>query len=377
MDLDLEIKDQRLKEAVRFHGHLCPGLLIGYRAALLGLERLGGARAEDEELVAVVENDSCSADAVQFVTGCTFGQGNLIFRDWGKQVFTLAFRPHGRGVRLAFVGDRLKPQNPDGSTDRAAFARLLLEAAPEDLFSVREATVPLPPPARIFPTRVCESCGEGVMEPRLARVRGRNICPACLLEVDPEALMDEAADFFFEVGMLKKTPRTGYQFLGNGRESVAEHSFRTAVLGFVLARLTPGVDRDRVVSLCLFHDLSESRTGDHNYVNKQYVRVDESRAVQDAAAKVPCGPEIEVLVEEFRAGKTLEAELAGDADQLDLILELKEKQDLGNAYAGQWLAYALKRLKTPAGRRLAEAVRRTDWTRWWFEQKEDLWVRDD
>ena len=376
MNAPAEIQDERLEAAVAFHGHLCPGLLIGYRAARLGLERLGGRRSEDEELVAVVENNSCSVDAIQFMTGCTFGKGNLVFRDWGKQVFTLAYRPRGRGVRLCFTGDRLKPKNPDGTTDRAGMIRMLLSADAADLFKVETVELKLPPEARIFPTVACESCGEGTMEPRLSRVRGRRLCPACLFKQDPGVLMDQAADFLFEVGMLKKAPRTGYQFLGNGRETVAEHAFRTAVIAFVLARLTPGADRARTVSLALLHDLAEARTGDHNYVNKKYVTIDETRAVRDAAANAPCGPEIEALVDEFEAGQTLEARLAHDADQLDMLMELKEKKDLGNQYAGLWFENAVERLTTETGLDLARAVRSTDWTRWWFDH-ENLRIRDD
>ncbi|MFH1135029.1 MAG: FmdE family protein [Pseudomonadota bacterium] len=375
--MDLEITDQRLKDAISFHGHLCPGLLIGYRAARLGLEMLGGKRSEDEEMIAVVENDSCSVDAVQALTGCTFGKGNLVFRDWGKQVFTLAYRPDGRGVRLAFKGDRIKPTLPEGGADRPAFIKLLLESPDELLFDVKPLAVDLPRAARIFPTIPCDICGEGVMEPRLSEVEGRKICPACLLEQPSGEIMGRVADFMFELGMLKKAPRTGYQFLGNGHETVAAHVFRTAVIGFVLARLVEGVDPHKVLKMCLFHDLAEARTGDHNYVNKQYVVVDEARAERDAAAQVPSGREIQALLAEFRQGESPEALLASDADQLDMIVELKEKQDLGNQYAAAWLFYAEKRLKTDAGRNLCRAVMKTDWTHWWFDKKEHLWVRNE
>ena len=320
-----EIMDERLKAAVDFHGHLCPGLLIGYRASLLGMERLGAKRAEDEEMVAIIENDSCSADGIQFMTGCTFGKGNLVFRDWGKQVFTLAYRPDGRGVRLVFIGDKIKPKDAEGNTDREAFVRILMEAAAEDLFEAEEVTIDMPRMARIFPTIPCDECGEGVMAPRLAHVEGKKVCPACLLALNPKASMEQTADFIFEVGMLKKTPRTGYQFLGNGHENVAAHSFRVAVIGYVLSRIA-GADQRKVTDMCLFHDLGEARTGDHNYVNKQYVTAEEARAERDAASNAPCGKEIEALLSEFRTGETLEAKLAHDADQLDLIGELKEKK---------------------------------------------------
>ncbi len=87
-------------EVVAFHGHACPGLALGYRVALYALRKLAG-RASDEELVAIVENNSCAVDAVQVMTGCTFGKGNLIFRDYGKQVYTFIDRTSGSGVRIA------------------------------------------------------------------------------------------------------------------------------------------------------------------------------------------------------------------------------------------------------------------------------------
>ena len=88
------------------------------------------------------------------------------------------------------------------------------------------------------------------------------------------------ADFLFEVGMLKRTPRSGFQFLGTGKETVAEHSLRCAVIGYTLSRMSDKSDTSRVVLMCLFHDLVEARTGDLNYVNKRYVIADEKSAVK-------------------------------------------------------------------------------------------------
>ncbi len=376
--MKLEQGNELLAKAVEFHGHLCPGLLIGFRAAVLGMQKLEGGRSEDEELVAIVENDSCAVDGIQSVTGCTFGKGNLIFRDYGKQVFTLTDRSSGRGIRLSFRGDRLKTKTREGATDRDAFMKLLRDSDGEELFDVKEPETALPEYAQIHPSRPCENCGEGVMETRLARAGGKRICLDCLAKSSLDVTLEQTASFLFETGMLKKTPRSGFQFLGNGSESVAEHSFRTSILGFILAGLTPGANRSKVVNLCLFHDLPEARTGDQNYVNKQYVTVDEVRAGADAAANVPQGPEIEFLLAEFKAGETLESRLANDADQLDLAVELKEKQDLGNRYAADWLVYAGKRIKTKTGKELFKAILNTDWSEWWFDrEKEYLWVRDD
>jgi len=186
--------------------------------------------------------------------------------------------------------------------------------------------------------------------------------------------MKNLINFLFEVGMLKKTPRSGYQFLGSGKESVAEHSFRMTIIGYLLSLQEPKADSMKTTLMCLFHDLHEARTGDQNYVNKRYVRVDEDKAVQDLAEGLPCRDQMVSLTREFAEGKSLEACLSRDADQLDLILSLKEQQDLGNAYAREWLHYAVQRLQCEAARLMAQEILETDSTEWWFEKKTEWWV---
>jgi len=186
--------------------------------------------------------------------------------------------------------------------------------------------------------------------------------------------MKRAVEFLFEIGMLKKTPRTGYQFLGSGTESVADHSFRTAVIGYTLATQEPAADLNKVVLMCLFHDFPEARTGDHNYVNKRYVKADEEGALLDQVRDLPFGNEVIALANEFNEDVTLEAQLSRDADQLDLILELKEQLDFGNPNAKDWLDFAVKRLLTENARRMAREILETDCTNWWFDKKTDWWI---
>lgn len=181
------------------------------------------------------------------------------------------------------------------------------------------------------------------------------------------------ADFLFEVGMLKRTPRSGFQFLGSGSETVAEHSFRSAVIGYVLGRMSGDLAIDRVVLMCLFHDLVEARTGDLNYVNKKYVKADEEAAVLDQTAELFFGQEIRNLAQEFNERNTPESDAAHDADQLEMILQLKELADLGNRYSPEWISAAVKRLRTDNGRRLARSILHTDFSAWWFKEKEDDW----
>lgn len=186
--------------------------------------------------------------------------------------------------------------------------------------------------------------------------------------------MRDTVNFLFEAGILKKIPRSGYQFLGTGSESVAEHSFRVAIITYVLAKNEPRADAQKAVLMSLFHDFHEARTGDHNYVNKRYVTVNEDKARGDLAEKLPFGHEIIDLANEFNSEETVEARLSRDADNLDFILELKRQQDLGNKSATEWLRYAIKRLITDFAKKLADEIIKTDSSDWWFQKKEELWV---
>jgi putative hydrolase of HD superfamily len=186
--------------------------------------------------------------------------------------------------------------------------------------------------------------------------------------------MKNIANFLFEAGMLKRTPRSGFQFLGTGAESVAEHIFRTTCIGYALGSMVRDINVDRLIKMCLFHDLPEARTGDLNYVNKKYVVADEKRAVKDLAETLPFGNDIQDLISEYEEGRSEEAKLARDADQLEMILALKEYKDLGNKYAEEWLGFSMKRLRTERAKELAKVILETDSSLWWFSDKSDWWI---
>ena len=199
MNADEILSNKDFKRCVDFHGHICPGLAIGYRAAKTGLERLAESRAADEEIVAIVENNACGVDAVQVLTGCTFGKGNFIYKDHGKQVFTFLGRKSGKGVRIAKKADASerseKHQELFGKVregtatdeERKTFwemhhqrSREILDKPTEDLFSIRAVDIALPPKAMIEPSIVCEECGEPVMTSKLTEKNGRKVCGDCL-----------------------------------------------------------------------------------------------------------------------------------------------------------------------------------------------------
>ncbi len=178
--------------------------------------------------------------------------------------------------------------------------------------------------------------------------------------------MKAVVNFLFEAGFLKKLVRSGFAYLGTGAESVADHTCRTAYVAYVLGRLSGGVDMERLLMMCLFHDLPEARTGDLNYVTKQYVASREEKVLEELAERLPFGEEIASLVREFNAGATTEAMIARDADQLDLLLHLKEQADIGNRRTGPWIEGILSRLVTKEARALAAEVLVTDSTDWWL-----------
>jgi putative hydrolase of HD superfamily len=187
--------------------------------------------------------------------------------------------------------------------------------------------------------------------------------------------VDRIVEFLFEVGMLKRTPRSGWQFLGTGSESVAEHVYRTTMIAFVLGRLDGAVDADKVLRLALAHDLPEARTGDLNYVNQKYVTADEAGAADDMTRGLPFGEELKELMAEYRDGTSPEAVLVHDADQLEMLLELKEKLDSGCHTADDWTPFVLRRLRTDTARDLAEKILAGDSASWWFDRDSEWWVR--
>lgn len=166
---------------------------------MAGLDWLKENRAEDEELVAIVETDACGADAVQVLTGCTFGKGNFHYRDYGKQAFTLLGRKSGRGLRVCLRPGALEPtarhrqlmeriqRNEATREEQDEFGRLhrqksreILEKPLEDLFTLKEVCQALPPKARIEPSKPCQVCGEPAMASKIQIRDGKEICRSCL-----------------------------------------------------------------------------------------------------------------------------------------------------------------------------------------------------
>ncbi|MFV0420671.1 FmdE family protein [Oleidesulfovibrio sp.] len=195
------IPGEVLDQVISFHGHSCPGLSIGVRAAELAIQKLG--EPADIDMVAVVETDMCGVDAIQFLTGCTLGKGNLIHRDYGKMAFCFYDRISGNGFRAL-----LKPNMRE--INRAAMTRLMKRQAEgvitegeaetlkrlrneiqdayyamplDEMFIVSEWSMP-PRKAVILESLQCECCGEYSMESRTRRFSGKVLCIPCFMKVE-------------------------------------------------------------------------------------------------------------------------------------------------------------------------------------------------
>jgi formylmethanofuran dehydrogenase subunit E len=186
---------------VEFHGHMCPGLAIGFQAARTLMKRLGVRKAPDEELLAIVETDACGSDAIQVMTGCTFGKGNFIFKNYGKHAFSLVDRKRGKAVRVCLRPDAFEAdpkylslservQNDEASPkELAQFRRLqqertqkILDADAESVFKIEEISPDIPTKAMIIESGTCDFCGEPTKKDLLRKIDGESACIPCVQE---------------------------------------------------------------------------------------------------------------------------------------------------------------------------------------------------
>lgn len=193
------IDQANLERIVEFHGHMCPGLAFGIRAAEAALAEMG-PHSQDEEVVAVAETDMCAVDAIQFMTGCTFGKGNLIHHDYGKNAYTFFRRSDGRAVRISArpaassppanaelmgrvqAGTATPEERQELLSGAQQWSQHLLAAPLEELYEVREVNAEPPGRARIHTSIECDACGEATMETRLRLLQGRRLCTLCFAD---------------------------------------------------------------------------------------------------------------------------------------------------------------------------------------------------
>lgn len=177
---------------------------------------------------------------------------------------------------------------------------------------------------------------------------------------------NQIVSFIFETGLLNRFKRSGFDFLGTGNQNISSHSFRTAVISYILAERL-NADSSKAVLLSLFHDIPETRTGDINYFQKKYIEKNEMKAAEDIAGDIKELSSLLSFIAEFNSGSSIEAEIARDADVLELIFTLKEELDTGNHQAEIWAKDALKRLKLDESIQIAETTLSVKSYDWWMD----------
>ncbi|MEV7084987.1 HD domain-containing protein [Streptomyces sp. NPDC093085] len=179
------------------------------------------------------------------------------------------------------------------------------------------------------------------------------------------------ARFLYEAGTLKSTRRSGWWMAGvKDPESVADHSWRTALIASVIARLE-GADPAQAALLAVWHDSQETRTGDVNHLGKKYGNGSEADPRDITADQVGGMPEVVAatvreLVAEYEAKESPEAVCARDADKLECMIQGIEYRAQGYANAQRWIDNSRRRITTPSGQAIADAVLATgslDWLR--------------
>ena len=187
-----------LKECIRFHGHLCPGIIYGYRVSKEAMRILELKRSGDEEVVAVCENDSCSVDALQIVLGTTSGKGNLIIKNYGKNAYTVISRKQNKAYRFSrksfyrYLGKEKEEFNvleeavASGTATKEQKKRQkflksmdLLAKPFIDIFETKETEFAMPEYAELAPSKACEKCGEMTMATKLKNLNSKEFCVPC------------------------------------------------------------------------------------------------------------------------------------------------------------------------------------------------------
>ena len=174
-------------------------------------------------------------------------------------------------------------------------------------------------------------------------------------------------DYFFEAGALKRIPRTGWLNAGiKHPESVAEHSYRTGLIGAVLA-VMEGADPAKVAFMGVIHDTQETRIGDIAYIGRRYVKAADNRDVtadQTADAPPAVREALAAIVDEIESYETKESIIHRDADKLECLFQAIEYREAGNANMQQFYDSMLGDITTESAKAVANAAIRANSQRW-------------
>lgn len=180
--------------------------------------------------------------------------------------------------------------------------------------------------------------------------------------------------FISEAGMLKNVKRSGWQVLGvRPGETVADHSFRCAVIGYILAGME-GASVQKVILLTLFNDMQEARITDLHKMAQRYINIEdaESRCFAEQIKNLPksLSQELSTLHKEYRKQKTKESIIARDADILECLIQAKEYYEQGFEKAIDFTKRAPRFLKSNSAKKLWQFTKNNNITNWWVALSE-------
>jgi putative hydrolases of HD superfamily len=178
-------------------------------------------------------------------------------------------------------------------------------------------------------------------------------------------------NLIFEAAVVKRLERTGWQILGDNRESVGEHTFMTSVIAYLIAKSVPEkVNLEKILIMSLFHDFHESRIGDVDKIALDYITRDTQKANRDIFSKIDAS--LLASLDEYESKDTLEAKIVYEANILAVLVELKQLVEKGNINAKEWLTGNAKRLHLVISIDFAEELLNSNSQDWWGEIREKL-----
>lgn len=190
-------------------------------------------------------------------------------------------------------------------------------------------------------------------------------------DLNGENIMDskKIVNYFFEIASLRRLTRSHRQVIEEVSDNVSDHSFRVAIIGMILAKLE-NCDENKVIKMCLFHDVAEARIGDANFINQQYVDLHEEEARKDQAEGLPIGKEVLEFLNEYGRLQTKESIIAKDADLLDQMVLQQEYFYNDKKNGKRWQDHTEKGLKTESAKVLAKKIRLSNPFGWLYQLAE-------
>lgn len=178
------------------------------------------------------------------------------------------------------------------------------------------------------------------------------------------------ANFFFEIASMRRLTRAHSQLIQEADDNISDHSFRVAIIGMNLASLEK-CDVNKVLKMCLFHDVAETRIGDANFINQQYSELHEEEARNDQMAGLPIAGEILDLLKEFEERESKESVVAKDADYIDQMILQREYFLKDPQNHDIWQNFTESKLKSESAKKLARQIRETNPFEWLYQLAEE------